>query len=119
MEITMQVILSVATTVMTGVIGWLFHKFKKYEEKRELWEKKRLEEISSREQAVNKALRALCRDRILNSYRYNSKRNFISTQDLETITKLFNAYKALGGNGTLTAVYEMILKLPIKDGDTI
>ena len=115
----MQVILSIITTSMTGVIGWLFYKLKKYEEKRDTLEKKRLDEVTSREQAINEALRALCRDRILNSYRYNSKRSFISTQDLETITKLFNAYRALGGNGTLTAVYEMILKLPIKDGDTI
>ena len=106
-----QIVQAVLTTVITSVIGWLGYRIKKRAAKLEEIELKR--EI--RENAINDALRALCRDRILNTYRFNSKRNFISTQDLETVSKLFNAYKALGGNGTLTAIYEMTLKLPIKE----
>jgi len=115
--IEMEIVLSVITTVMTGVIGWLFHKLKKHEETRENAEQKRLEEVLKREQAINDALRALCRDRIYQGYRYYKKNCGLSTQDLETMTKLYNAYHNLGGNGTITAVYAKIQELPLKEGD--
>ena len=113
----MQIILSLVTVVATSVIGWLFHRLKKHEEKREEFENKRLEEITKREEAINEALRALCRDRILQGYRYYKKSGGVSTQDLETMLKLYNAYHNLGGNGTITAVYEKIKQLHIKDGE--
>ena len=113
----MQIILSLVTVVATSVIGSLFHKLKKHEEKREEFESKRLEEITKREEAINEALRALCRDRILQGYRYYKKSGGVSTQDLETMLKLYNAYHNLGGNGTITAVYEKIKQLHIKDGE--
>ena len=115
MEVTMQVVLPVITTIMTGVIGWLFHKLKKHEEKREFLEKKRLDEIVAQEKAVNDALCALCHDRILQGYRYYKKHGGISPTDLDTIASLYNAYHALGGNGTITAVYEKIVELPLKE----
>lgn len=115
MESTMQIILSIVTTAMTSIIGWLFHRLKKHEEKRELLEKKRLNEIMSREKAINDALRALCHDRILQGYRYYKRHDGISPTDLDTMTNLYNAYHALGGNGTITAVYEKIVKLPLKE----
>ena len=117
MEGSLQIVLSVATTVMTGVIGWLFHKLKKHEDKREIAERKRLDEIMAREKAINEALRALCRDRILQGYRYYKRHGGISPADLETMTKLYLAYHALGGNGTITAVYEKIKELSLKEGD--
>ena len=107
MEVTMQIILSVITTVMTGVIGLLFHKFKK----REILEQERF----LREKAVGNALRALCRDRILQGYINYKQRGGITAPELETINKLYNAYHALGGNGTITAVFEKIIHLPIKE----
>ena len=117
LEGTLQVVLSIVTTVMTGFIGYLFHKLKTHEAERELSERKRLDEIMAREKAINEALRALCRDRILQGYRYYKKHSGISPADLETMTKLYNAYHALGGNGTITAVYEKICELPLKEGD--
>ena len=111
MEVTMQVVLSVITTVMTSVIGLLFHKFKQREEKREIWEQERF----LREKAVGDALRALCRDRILQGYINYKQREGITAQEFETINKLYDAYHALGGNGTITAVFEKIIHLPIKE----
>ena len=113
----MEIVLSVITTIMTGGIGWLFHKFKAREEERNWLEQKRLEEVLKREQAINEALRALCRDRILQGYRYYKRNGGITPQDLETMTKLYNAYHALGGNSTITAVYAKIQELPLKEGD--
>ena len=111
MEVTMQVVLSVITTVMTGVIGLLFHKFKQREEKREILEQERY----LREKAVGNALRALCRDRILQGYINYKQRGGITAPELETINKLYNAYHALGGNGTITAIFEKIIHMPIEE----
>lgn len=114
---TLQIVLSIVTAAMTGFIGWLFHKLKKHDDEREIVEQKRLDEIMAREQAINGALRALCRDRIFQGYRYYKRCGGISPADFETMTKLYNAYHALGGNGTITAVYEKIKELPLKEGD--
>lgn len=114
MEITMPIILSILTTTVTGIIGWLFHKIKKREEERLLAEKNRIKSKTIYEQAIGNALRALCRDRILQGYIYYRQKNSIAPQELETMNKLYEAYHALGGNGTITSVFERITELPIK-----
>ena len=110
-----QIFLSLITAIATGIISFLFHKLKKREELRGIDEKKRADAIFLREQATNQALRALCRDRILQGYRYYRQQGGVSTADLESMTKLYDAYHALGGNGTITAVYDKICALPIKE----
>lgn len=113
----MQIFISVVSAIFTGVIGYFFYKLKKSADEREKTEERRLKDILTREEAINEALRALCRDRILQGYRYYKRNGGVSTQDLETMTKLYNAYHNLRGNGTITAVYEKILQLPIIEGD--
>ena len=115
MELSIQIIFSVITTIMTGAIGWLFHKIQKREDKRLEDEKNRVESKTIYEQAIGNALRALCRDRILQGYTFYKQRGGVSTQELETTNKLYDAYHALGGNGTITRVFERIKELPIKE----
>lgn len=110
MELTIQILLSVITAVITGVIGWLFYKLRKYVEKRETAEQRHLEDIKSREIAINDALRALCHDRILQTYKDFRRSGVISAIDLEMTTHLYDAYHALGGNGAVTAIYDSIKK---------
>ena len=117
MEVMLQIGLSIATAIIAGFVGWLFHNLKKREDKRAEEENKRLQEILARERAVNNALRALCRDRILQSYKYHKKRGCIPTADLETVTKLYGAYHALGGNGTITAIYKKFRDLHVEERD--
>ena len=50
------------------------------------------------------------------SYIYYKRNSGITPQDLETMTKLYKAYHALGCNGIVAAVFEKILKLPISEG---
>ena len=114
---TLQITLSIVTVVATGVISWIVHKIKKYGEKREEAEKQRAIDILTREQATNEALRALCRDRILQGYRYYRQHDGISTADLESMNTLYAAYHKLGGNGTIDAVYCKICALPIIGAD--
>ena len=115
MEHAVAIALSVVPAVATGIIGYLVHKLKKHEEEkeREMEQWQRQQQIEY--EAFRKSLIALTRDRILMGYRYYRKQGGISTQDLETMDKLYTAYHALGGNGTITAVHDKILELPIKE----
>lgn len=115
--VTIQFVLALVTAVATGFIGFLFHKLKRRYDDREEEEKARAADILRREKATNEAICALCRDRILQGYRYYRIHGGVSTADLETMTKLFNAYHGLGGNGTISAVYDKICALPIKEGE--
>lgn len=116
-EPSLQMLIAVVPVIATGIIGYFFNKIKQRDEAREAEEKRRAKSIREREEATNQALRALCRDRIIQGYRYYKRHDGISTADLETMTKLYNAYHGLGGNGTISAVYEKICELPISGGD--
>ena len=98
------------------------YRLRKHEELKEQEERERRQSEIEQEKrrqdeydALRASLLALTRDRILQGYRYYRKQNGISTQDLETMAKLYAAYHALGGNGTITAVYDKITALPIKE----
>ncbi len=117
MEDVIQVIFAAFTTIMTSLVSYLFYKLKKREDKQEELVKKLEEERKIHDDGVDEALRALCRDRILQGWRYFHKHEGITTRDLETMTKLNNAYHKLGGNGTTSAVYDKILELPLKESD--
>lgn len=112
-----QLLFAVVPVIATGIIGYFFNKIKKRDETRAEEELQREKAVLEREQATNQALRALCRDRIIQGYRYYKRHGGVSTADLETMTKLYNAYHGLGGNGTISAVYEKICELSIKEGD--
>jgi len=113
----LQIFIAVVPAIATAAIGYIFHKLKKRDERRDAIDAERDRNILAREQAINQSLRALCRDRILQGFRYYRHHGYISTADLETMTKLYDAYHALGGNGTITAVYDKICALPIKAGE--
>lgn len=106
----LQIVLSVITTLTTGFVGFLLYRFKK----RESLKAKEMEELFTHDKALDDAICALCRDRILQGYRYYKQHGEISAQDLETMSNLYQAYHNLGGNGTITNVYDKILALPIK-----
>lgn len=101
MEEMAQLVIPCISAIATCAIGYLFNKFKKREDAREADEDKRLKEAIARDKAHRAGLLALCRDRILQGYRYYKRNNGISAQDLETMNKLYAAYHALGGNGTI------------------
>ena len=117
MPIQMQIVVSLISAVITGIVGYIFYKLKKVTEEKSANEEKRLQAILQREEAINEALRALCRDRILQGYKYYKKNGGVSTHDLETMSKLYRAYHNLGGNGTITTIYEKISQLTIIEGD--
>ena len=116
MEIVIQIVWAVLSAIATSVIGYFFYKFKKYEKISKTENEKQIKEILRRDDAVVGALRALCSERILQIYVENKKRNSITKQKMDMADNLYRAYHKLGGNGTITAVFESILQLPIKEG---
>ena len=115
MEKIIEMILPVISTTATALIGYLVYKLKKHEEKKEAENDERVLQLKIKDEAIIKSLLALTRDRINQGYRYYRKQGSISTQDMETMVKLYDAYHALGGNGTITAIYKKITALPIKE----
>lgn len=122
LDSAVEIGLSIISTSATGVIGYLMYRLRKHEEFKEAEERRRHEaEIQRAQQqkleneAFRGSLLALTRDRILQGYRYYRREGGLSAQDLETMTKLYDAYHALGGNGTITAVYKKIMDLPVKE----
>ena len=113
MEDILQIVTPLISACATCIIGYFLNKLKKIANRREQEEKLLLK----RNEAIRAGLVALCRDRILQGYRYYAQHGGISSQDLETMTKLYGAYHALGGNGTITAIYKKIRSLPLKEGE--
>lgn len=79
--------------------------------KKEAEARRKEEEKNSK--ALQDAMVALMRDRIRQSCRYHLRNGFVSTEDLDTLTDLYNAYHALGGNSTTTEVFGRVKALPI------
>ena len=81
-----QIILAVVTACVTGFVSWLVYKLQKREARLEQLTLERERQQKLQDEAISEALRALCRDRIFQGYRYYNKHGGITAQDLETMT---------------------------------
>ena len=122
MEHLVEATLSIVSTIVTAIISYLMYRLQRHQENKDAEmekqreaEVKRIEQEKKKSEAIQASLLALIRDRILQGYRYYHGQGGISTQDLETMAKLYAAYHALGGNGTITTVYNKITNMPIKE----
>ena len=117
MEQFFQFIIPLVSTVTTCFLGYLFNKFKKKDEERKKEEAARHTAMQAHNDALNEAILTLCRERLLQSYKYFKRQGGISVQDLDAMSKIYEAYHALGGNGAVSKVYERIRAMAIKEGD--
>ena len=122
MEHLVEATLSIVSTIVTAIISYLMYRLQRHQENKDAEMEKhreaeveRIEQEKKKSEAIQASLLALIRDRILQGYRYYHGQGGISTQDLETMAKLYAAYHALGGNGTITTVYNKITNMPIKE----
>lgn len=81
-----------------------------------LW--KQQKKADARQKAIEKGVRALLRDRILQAYYHytDDGRNWITLHGLENVEALYQEYHALGGNGPVTKLVEDIRELEVRDG---
>ena len=80
---------------------------------RRLW--KRQKQADRRQQATERGIRALLRDRIVQAYYHHSERGWITLHGLENVEALYREYHALGGNGPVTKLVEDLRELEVRD----
>ena len=115
MEILIQNIVPIVSAVVTCFIGYLFKEFKKSMDERKEEESQRIAEIKKHNVAISKAVETLCGFRLFQSYKYYIKVGGITVQELEAMSKIYEAYRDLGGNGAIEEIYHKMRKLPLKD----
>lgn len=114
-----QMFMVVFSTVVSGLVSWLFYKIKKVHQAREKQEleiqEKRLkteadlrDEINLLKQGVVSLLHNQLVGIITECEHKQGKRLY----QIENVTKMYNAYHGLGGNGTVALLYEQFKKLP-------
>lgn len=67
--------------------------------------------------AIKKGIQALLRDGVINQYNKYMDKGYIPIYALENVTAMYKEYHALGGNGTITHLYEELLELPNRKED--
>ena len=73
---------------------------------------KRLSVRVKRQDAVGLGVQALLRDRIIQAYNHYTEKGCCPIYALENVEELYRQYHALGGNGTITKLYDQIRELP-------
>lgn len=89
--------LTIILTSLCGYITWYLQK--KFSDK----------------SATAEALKVLLRKELRELYNEANSRGFVTTDELEEYTKLYEVYHGLGGNGTGTILYNAFSRLPVKE----
>ena len=79
------------------------------------WLVRRFRENDRRQDAMEKGIQALLRDRIVQAYYHYSERGWITLHGLEALDKMYAEYHNLGGNGTVTKLWNDLHGLEVRD----
>lgn len=74
--------------------------------------KEKFDDYQARAEARDDATKSLCRTEIISICHKAQKDGYIQYYNLENLTLLFKAYKALGGNGAAEKMYNKTISLP-------
>ena len=96
-DLLSKIVIAVLTTITISVIGYCVTKFKA---------------VNKKQNAIEKGVQALLRDRIIQIYNHYNKEKYIPIYSRENISNLHNEYKALGGNGTVDGLVSSLMLLP-------
>lgn len=66
--------------------------------------------------AIKLGMQAMLRNQIIEQYNHYTNKGYIPIYGLENVTALYDQYHTLGGNGTITHLYEELKELPTKKG---
>jgi hypothetical protein len=67
--------------------------------------------------ALRLGMRAILRDRIIQTYNHYSEKGYCPIYARENVSNMYDAYHNLGGNGTVTTLYERLQDLPTEGGE--
>lgn len=73
--------------------------------------------LSNRRSNMKSGLQCLLRLEIIRAHEKYTDRKYCPIYARESITKAYDAYHALGGNGTITELYNQIMALPTDKED--
>lgn len=62
--------------------------------------------------AIQAGVQAILRDRLINAYNHYVDKEYCPIYARENITSMYKAYHDLGGNGTITELYNKLLDMP-------
>lgn len=69
------------------------------------------------QEAIKKGIQALLRDRIIEQYNKYMEKGYIPIYAMDNVEAMYREYHALGGNGTITDLYEELKELPHRKED--
>lgn len=93
-----QALFAAMATGLAALFRWLVNRFR---------------ENDNRQDSVEKGIQALLRDRIVQSYTHYTEKGYIPLHCLESVDRMYAEYHNLGGNGTVTKLYNDIRKLEV------
>ena len=109
----------VFSTVVSGLVSWLFYKIKKVHQAREKQEseiqEKRLKTEADLKDEINllkQGVVSLLHNQLVGIITECEHKQGKRLYQIENVTKMYNAYHGLGGNGTVSLLYEQFKKLP-------
>lgn len=97
-------------TAISGVLAW---RCKKWYNESDKQKKEKLQEEEARQErlkVLETAVLAMLHDRLLQSLVYFLKVKEITSDEMDNIKLMYEAYKKLGGNGTIKILYERFEK---------
>ncbi|SEO97588.1 hypothetical protein [Denitrobacterium detoxificans] len=114
-EYLQKIAIAIAPTAVTLCGGWIAQITKKMEEEERRRDERAAEEAEKRE-AERMALRALLRNELVRMHReWVETKGYITLEALEYARQTYEAYHAIGGNGTGTKLFEDMEALQIKE----
>ena len=75
-------------------------------------ERKRIKADNQKSDALMNGVQALLRREIIAEYNHYMELEYIPIYGMENVLAMYHAYKALGGNGTVTKLAEALKQLP-------
>lgn len=101
MEIANSIILQIVGIAVAGVCGWLAAQVKR---------------LNARDAALYSGMKALLRKELIDDYEkyvQNGDQHVLTYERKREIDECYDAYKALGGNGTGKKMYEKINEIQV------
>lgn len=99
-----QIALMIADAFLTLVVGWAGFRINKY--------RKLEEEREKKEKARDNLQLAVARTLLIRECNHYINKGYAPLYALDSISEMYDAYHALGGNGAVTGIYNEFLSLP-------
>lgn len=93
-------VLTAISSILTAIVLNLRKKFIKHQE---------------RERATEQGVKALLRNEIIKTYNHYTTKGYMPIHERDNLINLFEQYKNLDGNGTVPALVEELLELPVSE----